>query len=170
MRFPILSCLVDSRFHAVPQNISRNMLQELNALDVGFVSLCEALDLTTPSGRALAGMLAVFAEFDHQVHQRPPPAIQSPDQDAIDLPPSGRLDELLPLRACRGPRPHVLNLDGPNSSSLHPASQRAAGAVSSGRGWRREVEPDPKRFCPLSKNPLGIGGETRCVFRGLGMP
>ena len=31
-----------------------NTLQELNALDVGFVSLCEALDLTTPSGRALA--------------------------------------------------------------------------------------------------------------------
>ena len=42
-------------------------LQELNALDVGFVSLCEALDLTTPSGRALAGMLAVFAEFERGI-------------------------------------------------------------------------------------------------------
>ena len=30
-----------------------NTLQELNAFDVGCVSLCEALDLTTPSGRAL---------------------------------------------------------------------------------------------------------------------
>ena len=39
-------------------------LNELQALDVGFVSLTEALDLTTPSGRALAGMLAVFAEFE----------------------------------------------------------------------------------------------------------
>jgi DNA invertase Pin-like site-specific DNA recombinase len=38
-------------------------LQELAALQVGLVSLTEALDLTTPSGRALAGMLAVFAEF-----------------------------------------------------------------------------------------------------------
>jgi putative DNA-invertase from lambdoid prophage Rac len=37
-------------------------LQELSTLGVGFVSLCEALDLTTPSGRALAGMLAVFAD------------------------------------------------------------------------------------------------------------
>ena len=44
-----------------------NTLQELNALDVGFVSLCEALDLTTPSGRALAGMLAVFAEFERDI-------------------------------------------------------------------------------------------------------
>ena len=44
-----------------------NTLQELNALDVGFVSLCEALDLTTPSGRALAGMLAVFAEFEWDI-------------------------------------------------------------------------------------------------------
>ena len=32
-------------------------LQELASLGVGFVSLNEALDLTTPSGRALAGML-----------------------------------------------------------------------------------------------------------------
>jgi DNA invertase Pin-like site-specific DNA recombinase len=41
-----------------------NTLQELSSLKVGFVSLTEALDLTTPSGRALAGMLAVFAEFE----------------------------------------------------------------------------------------------------------
>ena len=39
------------------------ILQELVSLDVGFVSLREALDLTTPSGRARAGMLAVFAEL-----------------------------------------------------------------------------------------------------------
>ena len=36
-------------------------------LQVGFVSLGEALDLTTPSGRALAGMLAVFAEFERDI-------------------------------------------------------------------------------------------------------
>ena len=42
-------------------------LQELAALQVGFVSLTEALDLTTPSGRALAGMLAVFAEFERDI-------------------------------------------------------------------------------------------------------
>jgi len=42
-------------------------LQELSALGVGFVSLSEALDMTTPSGRALAGMLAVFAEFERDI-------------------------------------------------------------------------------------------------------
>jgi putative DNA-invertase from lambdoid prophage Rac len=42
-------------------------LQELTALHVGFISLSEALDLTTPSGRALAGMLAVFAEFERDI-------------------------------------------------------------------------------------------------------
>jgi putative DNA-invertase from lambdoid prophage Rac len=42
-------------------------LQELTALQVGFVSLSEALDLTTPSGRALAGLLAVFAEFERDI-------------------------------------------------------------------------------------------------------
>ena len=42
-------------------------LQELTALKIGFVSLSEALDLTTPSGRAFAGMLAVFAEFERDI-------------------------------------------------------------------------------------------------------
>jgi putative DNA-invertase from lambdoid prophage Rac len=42
-------------------------LQELSALGVGFVSLTEALDLTTPGGRALAGLLAVFAEFEREI-------------------------------------------------------------------------------------------------------
>jgi putative DNA-invertase from lambdoid prophage Rac len=38
-------------------------LQELEYLGVGFVSLTEALDLTTPAGRAMAGLLAVFADY-----------------------------------------------------------------------------------------------------------
>jgi len=42
-------------------------LQELSGLGVGFVSLTEALDLTTPSGRAMAGLLAVFAEFEREI-------------------------------------------------------------------------------------------------------
>ena len=42
-------------------------LQELQHLGVGFVSLTEALDLTTPSGRAMAGLLAVFAEFEREI-------------------------------------------------------------------------------------------------------
>ena len=42
-------------------------LQELEYLRVGFVSLTEALDLTTPAGRAMAAMLAVFAEFEREV-------------------------------------------------------------------------------------------------------
>jgi putative DNA-invertase from lambdoid prophage Rac len=42
-------------------------LQELQHLGVGFVSLTEALDLTTPTGRAMAGLLAVFAEFEREI-------------------------------------------------------------------------------------------------------
>jgi putative DNA-invertase from lambdoid prophage Rac len=42
-------------------------LQELEHLGVGFVSLTEAIDLTTPTGRAMAALLAVFAEFEREV-------------------------------------------------------------------------------------------------------
>ena len=62
----LLACVV----YWQAKEISRVLigsLQELSTLGVGFVSLCEALDLTTPSGRALAAMLAVFAEFERKI-------------------------------------------------------------------------------------------------------
>ena len=42
-------------------------LRDLSDVGVGFVSMTEALDLTTSSGRALAGMLGVFAEFERDL-------------------------------------------------------------------------------------------------------
>jgi DNA invertase Pin-like site-specific DNA recombinase len=42
-------------------------MQELEHLGVGFVSLTEALDLITPAGRAMAGLLAVFSEFERDI-------------------------------------------------------------------------------------------------------
>jgi len=42
-------------------------LQELTELGVGFVSLTQALDFTTPVGRAMAGLLAVFAAFERDI-------------------------------------------------------------------------------------------------------
>lgn len=42
-------------------------LRELTELGVGFVSLTEALDLTTPAGRAMAALLAVFAAFEREI-------------------------------------------------------------------------------------------------------
>lgn len=44
-------------------------LQELEHLGVRFVSLTEALDLTTAAGRAMAAMLAVFAAFEREILQ-----------------------------------------------------------------------------------------------------
>ena len=45
----------------------RSVTDLLATLRVGFVSLTEALDLTTPAGRAMAGLLAIFAEFERAV-------------------------------------------------------------------------------------------------------
>jgi Site-specific recombinases, DNA invertase Pin homologs len=47
-------------------NGSAGNLQELEHLGVGFVSLTEALDLTTPRS-AMAGLLAVFAAFEREI-------------------------------------------------------------------------------------------------------
>ena len=42
-------------------------LNELRELGVIFVSITEALDFSTPSGRAMAGMLSTFAEFERDM-------------------------------------------------------------------------------------------------------
>ncbi len=97
-------------------------LRELTDLGVGFVSLTEALDLTTPTGRAMAGMVAVFAEFEREILRervragivqarkegRPPPR---PAEDGIiavrrSAPPQVRARESLRDRAAVGDRPH----------------------------------------------------------------
>ncbi len=42
-------------------------LKELSDLEVGFVSLTEAIDLNTAFGRAMAGVLSVFADFEREM-------------------------------------------------------------------------------------------------------
>jgi putative DNA-invertase from lambdoid prophage Rac len=45
-------------------------LKDLSDIGVGFVSITEALDLTTTSGRAFANMLNVFAEFERNLSSK----------------------------------------------------------------------------------------------------
>lgn len=45
------------------------LLEELQALNVRFVSLREGFDLGTPAGRLMAGMLASFAAYETEVRQ-----------------------------------------------------------------------------------------------------
>jgi putative DNA-invertase from lambdoid prophage Rac len=60
-------------------------LQELEHLGVGFMSLNEALDLTTPTGRAMAALLAVFAAFEREIlRDGYVPAWPTPDRTASD--------------------------------------------------------------------------------------
>ncbi len=42
-------------------------MQELTELGVGFVSVSDSIDLTTAAGKALAGMLSVFAAFERDL-------------------------------------------------------------------------------------------------------
>ncbi|MEM4721772.1 MAG: recombinase family protein [Candidatus Methanomethylicaceae archaeon] len=44
-----------------------NSLDELRALGVGFVSLKEALDFTTPTGRLMFHLLSAFSEFERDL-------------------------------------------------------------------------------------------------------
>src|SRR5471030_316076 len=89
-------------------------LQELEHLGVGFVSLTEALDLTTPAGRAMAGLLAVFAAFEKRNSAR-----------------TGRRS---------GPRPTERSDTGPTHNRRAPCGQGAK-AVSCRRQQSRDRPP-----------------------------
>ena len=43
------------------------ILDELHALGVGFVSIGESLDLTTPAGRLMFHLLGAFAQFEREI-------------------------------------------------------------------------------------------------------
>jgi putative DNA-invertase from lambdoid prophage Rac len=77
-------------------------LRELTDLGVGFVSLTEALDLITPTGRAMAGMLAVFAEFEREIlRDRVRAGIAQARQEGRPRTASLKRDEVLRLKAER---------------------------------------------------------------------
>ena len=108
MWLPILASLVDARFHAIPQNIPLELRKHGQ----------HSGQRPPARGREVEG----FAQGDeadlkggqllqrvNQVRQRPPPAIQPPDQDAIDLSPAGRFNEHLPLGPGRGSGRHVFD-------------------------------------------------------------
>jgi DNA invertase Pin-like site-specific DNA recombinase len=42
-------------------------LSEFKALGVEFISITESIDTSTPAGKALFGMIRVFAEFEHDL-------------------------------------------------------------------------------------------------------
>ena len=63
----LIVVLPAARSLGVGSLLQQRRMEEMRELGVGFVSLTEALDLTTPTGRAMAGLLAVFAEFEREI-------------------------------------------------------------------------------------------------------
>ena len=63
-----LDVIVVWRLDRFGRNLSHvvNALNDLRALDVGFVSLGEGIDTTTPVGRMNAGILGAIAEFERE--------------------------------------------------------------------------------------------------------
>jgi putative DNA-invertase from lambdoid prophage Rac len=97
-------------------------LQELNQLGVGFVSLTEALDLTTPTGRAMAGLLAVFAEFEREIlRERVRAGIAHARQH-------GKLHGRPPAARRKAPQVYQLFAEGLSQSAI--ARQLAIGRTS----------------------------------------
>ena len=128
----VLVWRLDRWGRSVPDLVST--LQELAALGVGFVSLTEALDLTTPTGRAMAGLLAVFAEFEREIlRERVRAGLAHARQNGKRL---GRppLDDQKLVEACKLFRQSV------SANPKSPAVSTSAGPLSDGYWHERNPE------------------------------
>jgi putative DNA-invertase from lambdoid prophage Rac len=127
-------------------------LQELEHLGVGFVSLTEALDLTTPAGRAMAGLLAVFAAFEREIlGERTRAGLAHARENGKRL---GR----------PATRPFTLRKSG-SCIVLVLANRRSlvecrAGAPQSAESWERSHEKTQAR--PCAGGPYSQRSDCRC--------
>jgi DNA invertase Pin-like site-specific DNA recombinase len=73
-----------------------NMLEELRSLGVQFVSYTENLDFSTPTGRAMANLIGVFAEFERDlIKERVRAGIQNAKAKGIHIGRRSLIDEEL---------------------------------------------------------------------------
>jgi DNA invertase Pin-like site-specific DNA recombinase len=78
-------------------------LTELDSCGCSFVSVTDAIDMTTPSGRALAGMLAVFAGFERDlIRERVQAGLEAAKARGVQLGrPTTARDKVKEVRALR---------------------------------------------------------------------
>ena len=170
MRFSVSSGLLDSRLHAVPQNISLELRKHGH----------HSGERSAARGRQVE-RFAKGTRIPRRVRSVPgacspgPPATAPSDPAARPghnrSPAVGPLRLASPAGGVSWPRTPRLEprRRRPNGASLHsPASPRAAGAVSSGRGWKLERRARLGAVSPLSKNPLAVGGRNTPCFQGVG--
>jgi DNA invertase Pin-like site-specific DNA recombinase len=67
-RFEIIACWKIDRFGRSLKHLV-NALSDLEAIGVGFISLRDSLDLTTPSGRLMFQIVGAMAEFERSLIQ-----------------------------------------------------------------------------------------------------
>jgi hypothetical protein len=115
-------------------------LHERTVLGVGFVSLTEALDLTTPAGRACAGFRAVFAAFERDVIRARIKAGMTDTRTAAR-----------PM-AAHGPQPMMRRRCGPWRSKASVKRRVhdtwVCGARRCDGCWHRRRGPDSRACCP----------------------
>jgi len=128
-------------------------LKELEHLGVGFVSLTEALDLTTAAGRAMAGLLAIFAEFEREIlRERTRAGLLEARRNGKRLGrPITAGFRSLRLRTCIGPAWRKLTL---------PADSGSA-ALRYAAFWQQNHEKSRARSCPGKSHPQR--SDRRCL-------
>ena len=150
-------------------------LQELEHLGVGFVSLTEALDLTTPAGRAMAALLAVFAEFEREILREriagdwPTPGrteTSGPTATAAYKP--QRFGNCIALASANPRSPAAWISAAPRCAEFWKQSHEETEAktrsgktasTTSHRGRLRAEEQAMSWYCYLEKNPISFPGQ-----------
>src|SRR5439155_12462754 len=118
--------------------------RELEHMGVGFVSLTEALDLSTPAGRAMAGLLAMFAEFEREIlRERTRAGLAHARQNGKKLGRPRRPSTLLKSGNCIAP----------GSANPRLLVECRSGAHRSAESWEQSHEKTQERPCSGRPHP-----------------
>lgn len=126
-RFDVLVCW---RLDRLGRNLRHlvTLIEELHAVGVGFVSLGEGIDATTPAGKLQLHVLAALAEFERErIRERVLAGLARARKEGIRL---GRPKATLPTE----------RLQAVCSLSLDAAAEALGVSRSTVKRWRRQVQ------------------------------
>lgn len=129
-RFDVLVCW---RLDRLGRNLKHliSLLDELQALGVGFVSLAEGIDATTPAGKLQMHILGAIAEFERErIRERVLAGLCRARAQGVKL---GRPRALVPVDRVQ----RVTGL------ALDEAAKRLGVSRSTLKRWRRQVQQSP---------------------------
>ena len=100
-----------------------NIIEKLDATGVGFVSLTESIDTTSPAGRMMMQMVGAFAEFERSmIRERTKAGLEHAKANGVKLGRKSKMSQKQKEKACEMLNDGVAGAEIARLFDVHPAT------------------------------------------------